>query len=205
MMSSNTSVPIYDVDLFSDAAIEDPFPHYAAIRELGPVVWLPQNDVFALGRYQEVTDVLRAPKTFVSSKGLSLQQKVNDILVGSTLNSDPPEHDLTRSVTSEPLFPGALTEHVPRIESAANKLIEQLTTRGEFDAVTDLASHLPITIVAELVGLPDEGRDRLLNWASATFNLFGPDNQRSKDAFADLKSLRDFLANAALGCRPAHN
>ncbi len=186
--------PAYDIDLFSDAVIQDPFPHYAAIRKLGPVVWLPQNKVFALGRYKEVTEALRAPRTFVSSRGLSLQQKVNDILIGSTLNSDPPEHDLTRGVTSEPLFPGALTEHLPRIESAANKLIESLAARGEFDAITDLASHLPVTIVAELVGLPDEGRDRLLNWASATFNLFGPDNARSQDAFEDLKSLRDFLA-----------
>lgn len=193
-MAHSIAVPSYDVDLFGDQVILDPFPHYAAIRSLGPVVWLPRNGIYAVGRYREVTEVLRAPLTYVSSKGLSLQAKVNEILVGSTLNSDPPDHDLTRSVTSAPLLPGALIEHMPHLEAAANKLIERLAQRKQFDAVADLARYLPVTIVAELVGLPDSGRDRLLDWASATFNLFGPDNARSKDAFADLQSLREFLS-----------
>ncbi len=188
-----TEVPVYDPDIFDDAAIRDPFPHYEAIRELGPVVRLAAQGIYAVGRYAEVTRVLRDPATFVSSRGLSLQQKVNDILVGSTLNSDPPEHDATRAVTGAPLLPGALVEHAPRIEAAAERLIDALVARREFDAVTDLATYLPVTIVAELVGLPDAGRDRLLSWASATFNLFGPDNERARAAFADLESLRDFL------------
>lgn len=192
-LDAPTAVPHYDVDLFSDAAIEDPFPHYAAIRALGPVVWLPSNDIYAVGRFDEVTQVLRSPTLFSSSRGLSLQSKVNDILVGSTLNSDPPEHDLTRSVTSAPLLPGALEQHTAAIALAADKLIDRLAERGHFDAIEDLARYLPVTIVAELVGLPDAGRDRLLDWASATFNLFGPDNKRSRAAFADLQSLREFL------------
>ncbi|MEZ5649762.1 MAG: cytochrome P450/oxidoreductase [Burkholderiaceae bacterium] len=191
--SAESAVPVYAPDIFDDAAILDPMPHYAAIRELGPVVWLPAQGVYAVGRYAEVTRVLRDPLTFVSSKGLSLQPKVNDILVGSTLNSDPPAHDATRAVTGAPLLPGALGEHAQRIENAAERLIESLVERGSFDAIADLAQYLPVTIVAELVGLPDAGRGRLFAWASATFNLFGPDNARARAAFADLKELRAFL------------
>ncbi|MEZ5658281.1 MAG: cytochrome P450 [Burkholderiaceae bacterium] len=192
-LTAARTVPAYETDIFDDAVILDPMPHYEAMRELGPVVWLPSQEVFAVARYAEVTRVLRDPLTFVSSKGLSLQNKVNDILVGSTLNSDPPAHDRTRAVTGAPLLPGALTEHADRIESAAENLIEALVARGEFDAVADLAHYLPVTIVAELVGLPDAGTGNLFKWASATFNLFGPDNPRARAAFDDLKELREFL------------
>ncbi|MDB9857411.1 cytochrome P450/oxidoreductase [Amylibacter sp.] len=185
-------IPSLDIDFYSDEVILDPYPVYEKMRELGPVVYLPQHDLYALPRYDEVSEVLRQPLRFVSSRGVSPIQKVNDILVGSTLNSDPPEHDKTRAVTSEPLLPGALKEIEPLLVSSANGLIDTLCQRGEFDAISDFAQFLPVTIVAELVGLPVDS-DQMLKWASATFNLFGTGNARTAQAFEDLVDLRDFL------------
>ena len=188
------SIPSYDIDFYSDEVIQDPYPVYEKMRAIGPVVYLPQHDLYALPRYDEVSAVLRQPLRFVSSRGVSPIPKVNDILVGSTLNSDPPEHDRTRAVTSEPLLPGALKGIEPMLVKAANGLIDTLCARGTFDAVSDLAQYLPVTIVAELVGLPkvvDSGQ--MLKWASATFNLFGTENARTEQAFEDLVDLRDFL------------
>ncbi len=188
------SIPTSDFDFYSDAVIADPFPVYAKLRDLGPVVYLHKNDLYIVARFKEVSEVLLQPLRFVSSRGVSPIQKVNDILVGSTLNSDPPIHDKTRAITAEPLLPGSLVEVEPRIKAAADGLIETLCTRGEFDAVSDLAQFLPITIVAELVGLPQAvGSEQMLRWASATFNLFGTENSRTDQAFEDLKTLRDFL------------
>ena len=184
--------PSLDIDFYSDAVILDPYPVYEQMRELGPVVYLPQHDLYALPRYDEVSAVLRQPLRFVSSRGVSPIAKVNDILVGSTLNSDPPEHDRTRAVTSEPLLPGALKDIEPLLKSSADGLIDTLCARGEFDAIADLAQYLPITIVAELVGLPVDS-ERMLKWASATFNLFGTENARTTQAFEDLTDLRNFL------------
>lgn len=185
--------PIYDGDLYADEVIRDPYPVYARLRRLGPVVWLSQHQVYALPRYAEVASVLRQPKRFISSRGVSLNERTNRLLVGSTLNSDPPEHDVTRGITSEPLLPGALEAIAPRIRRAADGLVAELAGRGRFDAVGDFAQFLPVTIVAELVGLPDEGRQKMLAWASATFNLFGPENERAKAAFDDLRDLKAFL------------
>jgi cytochrome P450 len=186
------NIPTLDINFYSDEVIKDPYPIYAKMRDLGPVVYLPQHDLYALPRYAEVSEVLRQPLRFVSSRGVSPIQKVNNILVGSTLNSDPPEHDRTRAVTSEPLLPGALKDIEPMLEKAANGLVEALCTRGEFDAITDFAQYLPVTIVAELVGLPVDSA-QMLKWASATFNLFGTENDRTEQAFKDLVNLRDFL------------
>lgn len=189
------TTPVSDIDFYSDAVICDPYPVYAHLRALGPVVYLEKNDLYALPRYAEVSEALRQPLRFVNSKGVSPIERVNDILVGSTLNSDPPQHDLTRSVTSEPLLPGALVEIEDRLKAAADGLIDMLCERGEFDAIADFAQFLPVTIVAELVGLPQAvGSDQMLKWASATFNLFSTENARTDQAFEDLKDLRDFLA-----------
>ena len=46
--------PIYDQDFYADDFIRDPYPHYAAMRALGPVVWLPRHGNFAITRYSEV-------------------------------------------------------------------------------------------------------------------------------------------------------
>ena len=187
-------IPASGIDFYSDAVIRDPFPVYAHLRDLGPVVHMTAHDLYLVARYREVSEVLRQPLRFVSSRGVSPIGRVNDILVGSTLNSDPPVHDATRAVTSEPLLPGALGQVEPRLKAAADGLVETLCARGAFDAVTDFARYLPVTVVAELVGLPRAvDPEQMLRWASATFNLFGTENARTDRAFEDLKSLRDFL------------
>lgn len=186
-------LPTWDGDLYADAVIEDPYPVYAQLRALGPVVWLSRHQVYALPRYAEVAAVLRQPRRYSSARGVSLNERTNRLLVGSTLNSDPPEHDATRAVTAEPLLPGALEAIAPRIRRAADQLVADLAARGRFDAVSDFAQYLPVTIVAELVGLPDAARARMLDWASATFNLFGPENARAQAAFGDLRDLKAFL------------
>jgi cytochrome P450/ferredoxin-NADP reductase len=185
-------IPVSSVDFYSDETIRDPYPVYEALRALGPVVYLEKHDLYALPNYREVSEVLRQPLRYSNARGVSPLQKVNDILVGSTLNSDPPSHDRTRAITSEPLLPGALAEVEGRIREAANGLVDTLCQRGEFDAVADFARYLPVTIVAELVGLPVDSA-QMLKWASATFNLFGTENSRTRAAFEDLKDLRDFL------------
>lgn len=195
------AIPVSAIDFYSDASISDPYPVYEELRALGPVVYLEKHDLYALPNYREVSEVLRQPLRYSNARGVSPLQKVNDILIGSTLNSDPPAHDRTRAITSEPLLPGALKEVEGRIQNAADGLVDTLCQRREFDAIADFARFLPVTIVAELVGLPPVvDSAQMLKWASATFNLFGADNARTKEAFEDLKDLRDFLIEYGRGC-----
>ena len=62
-------------------------------------------------------------------------------------------------------------------------MADRLVAKKTFDAATDLAQYLPVTIVSELVGLPEDGRERMLEWASANFDCFGPINDRTNAAF----------------------
>ncbi len=184
---------IYETDFYSDAFIKDPHAHYKEMRDAGPVAWLSQNNCYAVTRYAEVVEVLRRADRFQSGRGLSLNDDVNRLLVGNTLNADSPEHERRRSVTSIPIMPKNIAPLDDYIRETAETLAEALVRQQRFDAVAEFAQILPLAIVVDLVGLPDEGKAKMLTWASAAFNLFEGFNARSQAAFDDLKGLQQFL------------
>lgn len=192
-IASETNCPVYDVDLYSDEVLYDPYPHYRALRELGAVVWLPRNGLYALGRFEDVRAALRNPGLFSSARGVAANDPVNEMSQGTTLASDAPLHDRLRAIIAAPLLPRALEEISPKIRTEARRLVEDLVTRGQFDAVTDLAQHLPLTIVSKLVGLEDYGRDSMLRWASATFNVLGTMNDRGCAGMTHVQEMRAYL------------
>jgi cytochrome P450 len=136
-----------------------------------------------VARYDEVRAVLRDTETFSSVGGVALNEPFNQVIQGTTLASDPPLHDQLREIVASSLTPRALTERKAGIEEQADRLVAGLVDRGRFDAVTDLAQVLPLAVVPDFIGLPPHGRERMLDWASATFNAIGPLNDRARHAF----------------------
>jgi cytochrome P450 len=175
-------VPTYDADLFRDEALLEPYEHYRSLRDLGPVVWLSRHDVFAVARYAEARAALGAPEVFCSGQGVGLNEFINKGGRGTTLMSDGETHDRQRRVIGRPLTPKALSELRPDVQALADKLVDNLVERRAFDAVRDLAEVIPVTWVPDLLGWPEEGRDRLLDWAAANFDALGPMNDRTTKA-----------------------
>jgi cytochrome P450 len=171
------------MNLYSDEAILDPYPHYAAMRALGPLVYLPLYDIYAIPRYAEVKKALLAHNDFVSGHGVAGFTWPEMFQVKNVLASDEPDHSRLRQVMGAPLAPPALGPLTEQIESAAEGLIVRLIEMGDFDGMADFASFLPVSIVSSLVGLPEQGRDRMLDWAAASFDMLGVGNDRGKQAF----------------------
>jgi cytochrome P450 len=190
-------VPVYDIDFYSDDFIRNPWPHYAAMRELGPVVWLPQHENYALTRHAEVAAALRDPATFISGKGVAADEKANEITRGNSAASDGARHAAIRSVTAPPLLPGALETIRGQIDIAAADLVDRLTQLSRFDVMKELAPHLPLTIVRDMVGLPDFGHENMLRWANATFDLLGVQNERGRAAIEVFLEQRKFAQTQA--------
>ena len=192
--------PNTDIDLFSHEAIIDPYANYKTIRDAGTAVWMNKYDMWAVGRYDEVRKVLRDHATFTSTAGVSMDPGFNKISAQAqhSLVTDPPLHDQIRKVTSRPLMPRALKEIEPRITAAAEKLIDDLVVRDTFEGMTELAQYLPLTIVSELVGIPEYGRDSMLSWAAATFNVQGPMNELGKAGMEHIKGFHEFCRSEAV-------
>src|SRR5258705_12058646 len=87
---TDSAAPISDLDLFDDTMLVDPYPSYAALRDLGGVVHLPANDVYALTRYDVIRNALVDWESFSSAGAIGFNPMVNAPLTGTSLASDPP-------------------------------------------------------------------------------------------------------------------
>ncbi|WP_282702295.1 cytochrome P450 [Streptomyces sp. CC219B] len=177
-MPMRTEIPVYHPDLYSASAIRDTYPHYAALRALGPVVWLSKHKVHALPRYTECKQVLLDDDTFVSSGGVGLNPVANRMSQGTTLCSDGEEHARRRSLLAHRLTPRALRAMKDTVEQQAAAVVEAAVVRRTIDAV-EVATALPMAVVPDLVGWPQKGREDLLRWAGATFDALGPINRQA--------------------------
>jgi len=193
-----SDVPVSDVDLFTHEARVDPYPIYEELRALGPVVHLTRYDLYALARYEQVRAALMDWRTFTSARGVFVDPALNAQLEGITLCSDPPDHTMMRAVLGRPLRQDRMRDVAPRIEAEADRVVSKLVDRGRFDAATELAEHLPMTVVSDLVGLPDQGRVQMLKWAAAIWDVQGPANERFTNAMPSVEEFLAFAVNDAV-------
>ncbi len=192
------TIPSYPHDIFTDEVLLDPHQHYRALREHGPVVWLEAHQMFVLPRYADVRAALADAETFCSGQGVGLNDVVNGIGAGgSTLMTDGEQHEHQRGIIGQGLTPRALRSMRATVEKLANDRVAQLVERGSFDAVADLARALPLSVVPDLVGWPAGGREHLLEWAGATFDLLGPLNARAAQAGPQVQEMLGFAATTA--------
>lgn len=176
MRRNLADVPIYKPDIYSVDAIIDPYPHYQRLRDLGPVVWLAKQKVYALPRYAECKAVLRDDKAFLSGAGVALNRITNRLSRGTTLNSDGAEHDRRRRLLAHGMLPRALRAISDDVDTMAAAAVDAALSRGEIDGVNDLAAALPLAVVPDLIGWPRDQREHLIAWGGAAFDILGPLN-----------------------------
>ncbi|MEJ2890862.1 cytochrome P450 [Actinomycetospora aeridis] len=182
-MTAVATVPTLDVDPFSPEVLEDPLPMQAALRDAGPVVYLPRYDLYAVARYAEVRAALVDWQRFPSSAGVGMSNFKHETPwrpPSLLLEADPPHHDAPRAVLSAILGPRALRRLTDRWFADAEDLVAGLLDgRGgvvELDGMAALAEAFPLRVFPDAVGLPPEGREHLLPYGDHAFNAFGPAN-----------------------------
>lgn len=183
-----------DIDLYNDEVLADPYTAYAELRRTGEAVWHEQYQFYAVPHYRNVYDALHNHEVFSSASGVGVTERLNKAQAGSTLTSDPPYHDMVRGIVARNLTPRALRGISDDVRAWADQLVDSLIRQGTFDAVRDFGQAFPLSLVPDLLGWPiDEGRERLLDWASAGFNAFGPENERTLAGLHYFGDMHEFL------------
>ena len=178
-LAQAATAPSLDLDPFSDGFLIDPYAGHAAMREAGPVVWLPRYGIYAMARHAEVMASLQDWETYCSSRGVGLTDFAKEPPwrpPSLLLEADPPTHDEARAVINPLLRPPLLGALMPAWRAFAAELVEGLAARGTFDAVTELAEVYPLKVFGDAVGLRSEGREHLLVYGDLAFNAYGPNN-----------------------------
>jgi cytochrome P450 len=180
-----TGVPSLDVDPFSTEFFDNMHTIHQVLREAGPVVWLARWGIYGVARHAEVHSVLNDPLTFCSSRGVGLSDFAKEKAwrpQSIILEADPPAHTRTRAVLNQVLSATAMKPLRAHFTALAEAKVDELLSRGSFDAITDLAEAYPLSVFPDALGLKQEGREHLLPYASLVFNAFGPPNALRQEA-----------------------
>lgn len=104
------------------------------------------------------------------------QEDVDLFIRGNFLRKDPPQHRKLRTLVSTAFTPRMVDELAPRIAAITNELLDRMKGAEQIELVSDLAAPLPVTVIAELLGIPPEDRHMFGRWADA---LVAPESQTS--------------------------
>ncbi len=186
-----------DHDLFSPEHLADPFPALDELRDLAPAVYMSRHDFWLLSRYDEVRAASADWQTFSSALGVALLDESNRALAGTFLASDPPEHDEFRAVLAEQTAPRGMRRLRDDVAATADRLVAAVVGRGRVDGVEDLARVLPVNVVADLVGLPQQGRERIQPGAADMQYLFGPNTPQFREVAPTVGEYLGWVASLA--------
>jgi cytochrome P450 len=154
----------------SEAFFADPYPLYQQLRKKSPAcqVVLPDGaPAWLVTRFADVRALLGDPRLSVdksngngSWRGFSLPPALD----ANLLNMDPPNHTRIRKLVSQAFTPRRAQSMRPRIQQTADALLDGLAGRAEADLVADYAAILPVTVISDLLGVPEADRADFRSW-----------------------------------------
>jgi cytochrome P450 len=141
---------------------------YRTMRTTQPVSKTETWNGWLVFRYADVARVLNDYATF-SSDGQRIAQfeRESNPIGSSILRMDPPRHRQLRNLVSQAFTPRMVAQLESRITTITNELLDRVASTGEMDIVRDLACPLPVTVIAELLGIPTELREDFKRWSDA--------------------------------------
>jgi cytochrome P450 len=192
----------------------DPYPFYRWLREKDPVHRSYPASGWILSRYEDILAVL-SDRSFSSDERhwLRYQREQSrearagfpdpyDVGIVSMLRIDPPDHTRIRTLVSKAFTPRAIECLRPRIEAVVDELLDGVAAGGEMDLMREFASPLPVAIIAEMLGVAVEDRERFRHWSNEAVRLLGDGTRDDRRrALVALDEMRAWLAGEIEGRR----
>ena len=167
------------MDLFDPTFKANPYPTYTGLRSDAPVYRAELPDgrgVWLVTRYDDVVAVLKDERFAKDWRSAMTPEQLAQIppipevmkpLSENMLDKDPPDHERLRRLVSKAFTPRLIERMRPRVQEIADTLLDVVEDKGEMDLIDDYAFPLPITVIAELLGVPAEDRNRFREWSNA--------------------------------------
>ena len=185
------------------AFIRNPYPTYADLQRETPVFFFEGWNKWLLTRYHDITALLRdrrlgrvidrqpgeaPPENPARAPFDAIQQ-------GSLLEIEPPDHTRIRTVVQQVFTPKHVRALGARIEALCRRLVDRLeaTAGREADLITAFAEPLPVTVIADLLGIPEGDRFRLLPWSKGIIGMFEPERTPAMEERA-VRAAAEFAA-----------
>jgi cytochrome P450 len=161
----------------------DPYPEYRRLREHDPVHWSEPVSSWILTRYGDVAAVLQYDPRITAERLSRLMaqvppatraslQPLNDHLRTFVQFYDPPDHSRLRATAAPAFTPRSVDRFRDVVQEVIDSLLELAESKSSIDLITDFAYPLPATVIAEVLGIPPEERNRFKAWADRIAEFF---------------------------------
>ena len=149
------------LDPYDYAFQDDPYPTYAWLREHEPLHHNEALDLWALTRHDDIAEAFRTEGTYSNSWGVAIEQSAwgpDAHRVMSILGMDPPRQNRLRALVSRGFTPRRVHDLLPRIQELTDRYLAECLEMGSFDWIADFAGKLPMDVISEMMGVPEEDR-----------------------------------------------
>ena len=212
LIAAPTASPYANYSPVDATVRRNPYPYYRWLREHAPVKFVPAVNAYVVSRFEDVRTVLLDHVRFSSDPLIQMAfSKYNSAPEARyMLATDPPEHSRMRALVTKAFSKRGLNELRPEIEGTVRRLLDRIGDSREFEFIESFASPLPVTVVADILGIETERHADFRRWSN-TVTAGGDDSQMSDaqrtQMRQDTQDFRDYMIEKidAVRRRPQNN
>jgi cytochrome P450 len=181
------------------AFLADPYPTYRHLREESPIFFFEKWRAYVLTRYEDVNTLLRDRRLGRvldnHPRWGEYEWQFEQTRVGSLLEIEPPDHTRIKEVFHQTFTPKRVRELSGKIHALCERLVDDLLKRPkrEADLIHDFAQPIPVTVIADLLGIPEADRHHLVPWSKGIIGWFEPERTKAMEAEA-IRCAQEFAA-----------
>jgi cytochrome P450 len=190
--------------------IADPYPAYAWLRQREPVHYDEATDHWLISRYEDVNALLRDRRFGRTYRHLASNAEMGhpdppewhapfwDVINAGILDMEPPNHTRVRRLVAKAFTPRFVEGLRPRVQAIMDGLVEELDGAGQFDLLA-VAEPLPVTVIAEMLGVPECDRHHLRPWSADICKMYelNPSTEMQQDAVRASNEFSAYLRELA--------
>jgi cytochrome P450 len=185
----------------------NPYPFYDTIRAEAPITYWEQGSMWLFTRYDDITTLLRDKRLGRTMDHIINREERNvppileaeapfyKLSQHSMFDKEPPDHTRLRSLVHKVFTPRRVENLRGRIQLIADDLLDKVVEQGHMDILEDFAVPLPVTVIAELLGVPETDRHLLRPWSRDIVAMFelGHTDEQSRRAVQAAVEFSDYL------------
>ncbi|HEU5378883.1 MAG TPA: cytochrome P450 [Ktedonobacteraceae bacterium] len=184
--------------------LANPYPLYHQLRSLNPVLWDEgQGGIWVVTGHEEVMTSLRDQRFSAQRMNIGTDWVPEDLkaaleppiyaLTRQMLFLDPPDHTRLRGLVSRAFTPRMIERLRPRIQQIVDELLMPARTRGRVEIINEFAYPLPAIVIAEMLGVPPEDRDRFTIWTDQFGQLLSGSSLTYETLISSLQGVSEFM------------
>jgi cytochrome P450 len=196
-------------DMFTPEVIADPYSYYGRLRDEDPVHWNETYELWVITRHDDLVWLTRHHELFSSAvfkndprppypaideSDLGLYEYVRNYQGDQFIQHDRPEHLEMRRVVHGYFTPKSMEAWRPFVQKAVKELLDAAEDKGRMDVMRDLATPLPVLVIAQMMGVPDQDRPYVRQLAEKLLYIGRGEYDRMKPLTEGMRGMIEYVS-----------